>query len=322
MPLDLRALVNSTIDKEEKGLTQKLNEAKRKQIAAERKVAEQMLFREYVEIAVETDPNMVRHRGAWDLLRQADILQDGLNILCDKENADPSSQSVMSGASMLGLSPTDVLPSDEAIKEFHNEVLPKVAMRIECDRDSLVKFVDPLGDRQRSGSLTSATPLSDAIEGQLSRLSLEKKAVLEKEEEKEELSLKLVKKYDDLLNRSLLTLQESFPIIAKHQATEMSNHLVQLKTLDLKAHVTHLKLMKKIYTPKRLKALVAIRHDIDKRKAEVDKECAKLSSALQSYDSVEPEFAEVVDEFKAVVKEIETHTFILNEYGIERRDEL
>ena len=50
---------------------------------------------------------------------------------------------------MLGLTPSEVLPLDEAIKEFHHEVIPRVAIRIESDRDRLVKFVDPLsvGDR-------------------------------------------------------------------------------------------------------------------------------------------------------------------------------
>ena len=51
----------------------------------------------------------------------------------------------------------------------------------------------------------------------------------------------------------------------------MRQHLATLKTLNLKAKVTHLKVMKMIYTPDRLKALMAIRHDIDKRRADIDK---------------------------------------------------
>ena len=167
---------------------------------------------------------------------------------------------------MLGLTPSEVLPLDEAIKEFHHEVIPRVAIRIESDRDRLVKFVDPLsvGDRwplelarfmlllchwrcralsnefcsyytvlirQRSGSVTSATPLSDTIEEKLHRLSLVKDAVTTKREKKEEFSLKLLKKYDDLLTRSLLTLQESFPIVKKHQVGLSWAELISLSLM-------------------------------------------------------------------------------------------
>ena len=65
--------------------------------------------------------------------------------------------------------------------------------------------------------MTSVTPFSDAIEVKLSQLSLDKEDVAAKKEKREELSMKLLKKYDDVLTRSLLTLRESFPIVKKHQ---------------------------------------------------------------------------------------------------------
>ena len=51
----------------------------------------------------------------------------------------------------------------------------------------------------------------------------------------------------------------------------MRQHLATLKTLNLKAKVTDLGLMKMVYTPERLKALKAIRHNIDMKTAEIDK---------------------------------------------------
>lgn len=319
MPLDLRALVDSTIEKEEKKLAKWLAAVETKQKAAEREVVEQLLFRDYVEKSVEMNPNQASVLGVWDGLRQADILQEAQQILTAKETVDPASQGTTDRSSMLGLTPSEVLPLDEAIKEFHHEVIPRVAIRIESDRDRLVKFVDPLsvGDRQRSGSVTSATPLSDTIEEKLHRLSLVKDAVTTKREKKEEFSLKLLKKYDDLLTRSLLTLQESFPIVKKHQALDMRQHLATLKTLNLKAKVTDLGLMKMVYTPERLKALKAIRHNIDMKTAEIDKECEKYSSTLRSYDSLDPEFSAVVNEFKEVLDKINVHQYILKEYGID-----
>jgi len=315
MPLDLLSLVDSVIEKENKQLSQKLVAARKKRIEAEREVAADLLFHDYVETSLATDPNLASASGVWDGLRQADILQDGLKILAEKENADPASQASEDRPSLLGLSPSQVLPSESAIKEFQHEVIPRVALRIESDRDKLVKLVNPLEERRRITSVTSVTPFSDAIEVKLSQLSLDKEDVAAKKEKREELSMKLLKKYDDVLTRSLLTLRESFPIVKKHQTLEMRQHLATLKTLNLKAKVTHLKVMKMIYTPDRLKALMAIRHDIDKRRADIDKECEKYSSALRCYDSAEPEFAKVVEEFRALLEEIDTHNFILGEYG-------
>ena len=72
MPLDLRALVDSTIEKEEKKLAKWLAAVETKQKAAEREVVEQLLFRDYVEKSVEMNPNQVS-----STLRQ--VLQTPLN---------------------------------------------------------------------------------------------------------------------------------------------------------------------------------------------------------------------------------------------------
>ena len=59
MPLDLRALVDSTIEDEEKKLTQALKVTKQRQRAVDREVGEQLLFLDYVETTIATDSALV-----------------------------------------------------------------------------------------------------------------------------------------------------------------------------------------------------------------------------------------------------------------------
>ena len=46
--------------------------------------------------------------------------------------------------SLLSLSPRQVLPTERELKDFQSKIIPRVARKIESDRDKVLQFVDPL----------------------------------------------------------------------------------------------------------------------------------------------------------------------------------
>ena len=49
----------------------------------------------------------------------------------------------------LGLTPEEVLPTETEVKEFQETIIPRVALRIEEDRDKLLRFCQPKSQIQR-----------------------------------------------------------------------------------------------------------------------------------------------------------------------------
>jgi len=318
MPLDLKAVVAEKIALDKKDLAERLAAANRRQKEAERGLAERRLLLRYVAEEVEKDQTLV---PVWDALSLADVLNDGNKILMDKENANPTSCAggTAGRPSLLGLSPPQVLPSEIEVKEFQAIVIPRVALRMENDRDFVVKFCRPNPDSApTSQPFTSVSPLCDAVEGLLTRLAKEKRLLREEEEKKEALFLNLMNLYDDLLTNVLLWFRESLPITSQEQVLLLRQHLSRIECLNKKAKLTHLDLLKDIYTPDKLSALKTVRYSLDKKKTEVESEFSKWSSAAHRYDdAVEPLFLKVAEEYKDVLAKIDSHNYILKEYGAE-----
>jgi len=305
MPLDLRALVRETIAREEKELDERLAAAKRQQQKAEQAVAEQLLLLQYVEEDVAKDPALAK---TWSGLALADVLRDGQKVLADRSSSDASSER----PAPLGLTPEEVLPSETEVKEFQEAIIPRVARRIEEDRDKLLRFCQPKSQIQ---STISPSPLCDAIEDLFSRLTIQKRQLEEEEEKKEEMLTALARIFNDLLSKMLLLLHESYPIVMQQQVLEIRQNLSRFKCMDLKAKATHLSLMSHIYTPKKIQGLMDVKYSLNRKIVEVEKEYAKWSSAIRAFDAVEPEFLEVVKEFESVLDAIKTHEYILKEYS-------
>jgi len=304
MSLDLRALVAETIVREEKELDERLEAARKKQREAEEAVAEDLLLLQYAEEEVAKDPALAM---TWDALRLSTVLRDIQKISTERSSVD----GVQDRPSPLGLTPEKVVPCKTEVKEFQEKIIPRVALRIEKDRDSLLQFCHPISQIQ---SATSPTPLCDSIENLLSRVEVEKTKMFEEEEKREKILVTLVNCYNNLFSTMLQLLRESYPIIVQQQVFNIRQNLSKFKCLHLKAKAAHWRLLAHTYTPKKVQGLKVVRYSLDKKIAEVEKEYTKWSSALRAFDAVDPEFSEVVREFKTVLEDIKTQQYILDQF--------
>jgi len=294
MPIDFRKLVGETIAREQAELEEKLVAAQKKQREAEEKIAVDLVLREYVDEEVARDPAL---HGVWDALNLADHLRNGLIV---SENGNV--QVTQGQTSLLGLKEDEVLPTQKELKEFQNVIIPRVAQRIEEDRDRLLRT-------------TSPTPLCNEIKDLVSRLETAKKN-LEAEEDKQEEQLSILAgTFEQLLNMMLQMLRESFPIIVQGEIRAVEETLVKFQCIELKAQAIRLKLMTHIYAPSKVVKLKNIRYSLNKKKAEVETEFNKWSEALRKFEALGPEFLAVADDFKAVLDAIQTHEYVLQNYS-------
>jgi len=304
MPIDFRKLVGETIAREQAELEEKLVAAQKKQREAEEKIAVDLVLREYVDEEVARDPAL---HGVWDALNLADHLRDGLIV---SENGNV--QVTQGQTSLLGLKEDEVLPTQKELKEFQNVIIPRVAQRIEEDRDRLFRYCKP---DNLSPDTTFPTPLCNEIKDLVSRLETAKKN-LEAEEDKQEEQLSILAgTFEQLLNMMLQMLRESFPIIVQGEIRAVEETLVKFQCIELKAQAIRLKLMTHIYAPSKVVKLKNIRYSLNKKKAEVETEFNKWSEALRKFEALGPEFLAVADDFKAVLDAIQTHEYVLQNYS-------
>jgi len=302
MPIDFRAIVREQIAREKKELDDLLAAAKKKQAEAEKAVAEDLVLRDYVEEEVARDPAL---HGVWDALNLADHLQDGLKISEDGGTTqDPPT--------LLGLKEDEILPTKSELKEFQDFIIPRVAQRIEADRDRLLRYCNK---DAKNLSTTSSTPLCDAINELQSRLQTERQKLAQGEDKQEELLLSLAQIYEDMMLKMLQMLRESYPIVVQGEIRAVEENLAKFQCLDLKAKATRLKLMTHVYTPPKVVKLKNIRYTLNKKMAEVETEYAKWSEALRKFDGLGAEFLSVADDFKSVIDAIQAHEYILKQYS-------
>jgi len=309
MPLDLHAIVDATIARESNELDERLAAAKRQQRKDEKSIVEQSLLQQYVEVEVAKDPTVLG--PVYHACTLADMLNDGLKITADR--GITQTEGTTDVPSLLGLKPDEVLPTQTAVKEFQETIIPRVGLKIEDDRDKLIRFCNPLSEGR---STPSPEPLCEAIEDELARNAAEKRKLKEEQDKREKMLLVLANVYEDLMSKALMLLRESFPITNKQQVSEVRQHLARINCLKLKAKVTQLKIESRcIYTAEKVEALKVVRYSLEKKVAQVEKDYEKWSSAARAFENVgDPEFLGVVKEFTSVLEQIKTHEFILNQY--------
>jgi len=291
MPVDLRQLVADIISKEEAEMKQKLNDVQ----AHNHKLKQQLNGRKamirYVEDVVEEDEALSK---TFAKLVAADAIEDANKIEGQRQQSSP----------LLGLSVSNVLPSDEELNRFRDQVLPHVACRIEQDRDTILTHCN-------IGNIDHST-IGEAIASAKAAAVTSSNSLKNIQDQRDALLLEITKTIEHKVANLMLLLNETLPITLQEQVSSMRELASKLKCLNLKAQVVDTSLNNWIYSPSKIKALKVVCYELNKKMTAVDKEHSKWSAMANYF--FDPAFNNLVTEYKEILDNINNQKFIIEQF--------